>query len=381
MIDEQVLLSKKIKKKQKWQVKKNKSQKKKNSKRGKRQFDSALSSMFPIRVESDFIVTREGVTDIFRLENFAIRKEPQHIQQEAIRSLIQLFRGVKVDVKIFLKTFDVKTQTQQDYLNRRKTLGELSREGQELSSIYLKELVMSEQSMPQEISYFQLFAKDEVELTRARFDLDTASSLYTNIKPLTVAEKKAFYYELHNIGETAPTMSNKVSQKEALTKDGCDLDFMRSIQPEGGIRKKGDYFLQTSRGYQGCMKLHEWSTKFDFFYGASIFRHTNIMTTIDLLHREKSEVLGGMNRTLNDKKRSKPKDEIDRKQLQKETQLLDSILEDVVNGNEQVKEVMVRYYLVGKTKDKIWEQAEAVNSRLQPLGYKASFCAGRFLIK
>ncbi|MBC1925562.1 hypothetical protein [Listeria innocua] len=367
MIDENLLLSQPVKKN-----KEKKLGKQKKFKRGKQQ-PSVLASLFPIRIEEELVVTREGVTDIFRLENFAIRKEPHQTQQEAIQSLIYLFRGVKADVKIFLETFDVATQSQQQFLKARARLSELAPEGEELSTVYLRELEMSEQNMPQNIVYFQLFARDEAELNRAKLDVDISSSIYTTVHALSVSEKKTFLHELHNIGAKAPKMTDEISQKAHLNKRGEDIEFMQSIQPEGGIRKKGDYFLQTSRGYLGCLKLHEWSTKFDFFYGGRIFRHANVLTMIDISHREKSEVLSGMNNTLNDKRHSKPKDEVDKKQLQKETQLLDGILEDVVNGNEQVKEVMVRYYLTGKTKESIWSQAEDINSRLQPMGYKASF--------
>lgn len=337
--------------------------------------NSILRETNALRIEEDGIVTREGWTDYLLLADYSIGKEPEEIVLQAVNGFIHFFRGFTCDVKIILMNDYINTSAQRNFLEKRTQLwgdGQQTRFHQEKQ--YELEKVSEK---PQRVNYVQIFGKDKEELRQAREELFRASGKFARVQELHVLEKKELLYRLHNLGDHPLNLSERYSQESELTKQGEDLAFMSEIAPVGGVKVgKHDYFTRTAHGWLGVMTLHKYSKKENYFYGNRIFRQPTCITTIDIKQRDINEVQKKLSATIGDKEGSKTNSTLEAKKNYSEIRMLNGILDDVVENNEMVKEVLVRYYLTGETRKDIWAQSKEINDYLSPRGYRANFFLG-----
>ncbi len=103
-----------------------------------------------------------------------------------------------------------------------------------------------------------------------------------------------------------------------------------------------------------------------------------MITTVDISHLGLSKIKKELNKSIGESRDNARKgfSEDIRQEAGIEYQLLKELMEDMITGNESVKEVTTRYYISGKTKEDVQQQADKINQRLSIRGYKASFFLG-----
>lgn len=215
-------------------------------------------------------------------------------------------------------------------------------------------------------------------LENARSEVLHSVNKYIHIHPISVAQKKGLLYQLYNLGDRPPQFDDTLSDTDYCNKAKEDWKFMSEIMPQTGITFKGNWFSQTGRNYIGVSHLYKYAKKEFFYWGEQIFRQPGVITTVDISHLGLSKIKKELNKSIGESRDNARKgfSEDIRQEAGIEYQLLKELMEEMITGNESVKEVTTRYYISGKTKDEVQQQADKINQRLALRGYKSSFFLG-----
>lgn len=344
------------------------------------QYSSLKNSVFqlmePIRLEADCVVTKTGYMDYLMFENYPIIDESKEVQQLVLNAFTDFFRRVTVDIKLIFMGYSADTNGQIQHIQKRASLSNTPLHSfidlQRKHKIW--ELQQAHHRLQEDIVYVQVFGKTKEELQRGKSELLSTNSSYLTIHEISPVLKKQIMYQLYNLGQPVPVFSETCS----LANHKVDKVFMSEIMPESGLRFKNDKYIQNGRGYIGIYHLHRYAKKERLLWGEVVFRHPNLITTVDIHHLEDRKVRSKLTKAISEENGNKHRGanvEI-RMQSAIEEELLSNLLEDMVSSNESVKEVKIRYFLFGQTKEEIHAQAQAIDDRLFSRGYKADFFIG-----
>ncbi|MEY8498767.1 hypothetical protein AALF20_12810 [Enterococcus avium] len=329
-------------------------------------------------IDESCIKTRDGFTDYLQLENYAVRKETEENQRQALQGLVNLFRGVTSDIKLIFMGYAADTSKQIDHIRIRSKQTDLNEYALSQRDHKIWELKRAHKSLLEDIVYIQIFGKDREELERTRTELMNSTNKYIHVTELPVGIKKGITYQLYNLGQQPPEFDDSLSDPNLLNRAGEDRKFMSEIQPEGGVTSRDNWFSKTGHGYVGVYHLHRYSKKERFYWGEEIFRQPGVITTVDVSHMEIAKTKGMITKTISEKDSNAKKGanrEI-KMEASIEKSLLEDLLEDMLTSNESVKEVTVRYYIAAADKDNVRSIADKINDNLEFRGYKASFYLG-----
>lgn len=94
---------------------------------------------------------------------------------------------------------------------------------------------------------------------------------------------------------------NKLSDYQAsmLEKEGYDLDWLKEIQPRGGIEFNENGY-STSDGYNRVLKVYDYANDTGFFWLAYLMNNLNTLSALDIATGEKDEVIRKINYKLNE---------------------------------------------------------------------------------
>ncbi|EHA7756862.1 hypothetical protein JMJ06_000203 [Enterococcus faecalis] len=355
-----------------------KQSKKKRAKKVPKIPNSILKKMNHLAIEDEHCIrTREGFTDYLILENNAIRRETQENQRMALGEFVNLFKAVTSDMKLIFMGYAADTSKQIEYIQKRSA-HVVNGYVQQQRSHKIWELTKAHVSILEDIVYIQIFGDTREHLERARTELLNVNGQFIHVHSIPIHQKKQIMYQLYNLGERAPVFDDSINLKEERNKLKEDRAFMSSIMPETGITHRYDWFGKTGRGYSGVYHLHRYAKKERFFWGETVFRQSGVITTVDVSQIESRAIKSRLNKQIGEEEDNSMKGanrEI-RMQAALEKQLLEQLLEDMLSSNESVKEVTVRYYISGKTKQEVRQIAETIDDQLSFRGYKASFLLG-----
>ncbi|WP_137665465.1 ATP-binding protein [Enterococcus hulanensis] len=329
-------------------------------------------------IDDSCIKTRDGFTDYLQLENYAVRKETEENQRQALQGLVNLFRGVSSDIKLIFMGYAADTSKQIENIRVRSKRTDLNEYAATQKDHKIWELKKAHKSLLEDIVYIQIFGKDIAALERARTELMNGTNKFINVTELPVRIKKGIMYQLYNLGEQPPEFDDSLSDEELLNRAGEDRKFMSEIQPEGGISSSDNWFSKTGHGYVGVYHLHRFSKKERFYWGEEVFRQPGVITTVDISHMEIAKTKSLITKAIgeNDSNAKKGANREIKMGATIEKHLLEDLLEDMLTNNESVKEVTIRYFIAGKDKETVNKIAEKINDTLEFKGYKASFYLG-----
>lgn len=324
------------------------------------------------------IKTRDGFTDYLQLENYAVRKETEENQRQALQGLVNLFRGVTSDIKLIFMGYAADTSKQIENIRVRSKNTVLNDYVLSQRDHKIWELKRAHKSLLEDIVYIQIFGKNREELERTRTELMNGTNKYIRVTELSVGIKKGILYQLYNLGEQPPEFDDSLSDAELLNRAGEDRKFMSEVQPEGGITSRDNWYSKTGHGYVGVYHLHRYSKKERFYWGEEIFRQPGVITTVDISHMEIAKTKSMITKTIGEKDGNAKKGANREIKMGAaiEKRLLEDLLEDMLTSNESVKEVTVRYFIAEKTKEDVQRIAQKINDNLDFRGYKASFFLG-----
>ena len=124
------------------------------------------------------IKTRDGFTDYLQLENYAVRKETEENQRQALQGLVNLFRGVTSDIKLIFMGYAADTSKQIENIRVRSKNTVLNDYVLSQRDHKIWELKRAHKSLLEDIVYIQIFGKNREELERTRTELMNGTNKY-----------------------------------------------------------------------------------------------------------------------------------------------------------------------------------------------------------
>ncbi len=167
---------------------------------------------------------------------------------------------------------------------------------------------------------------------------------------------------------------DKLSDYQAamLEKEGYDLDWLKEIQPRGGIEFNENGYC-TSDGHNRVLKVYDYANDTGFFWLAYLMNNLNTLSTLDIATGEKEEVIRKINYKLNELEEAAEKERkaTDRNDSVADYQELTSYALDLTRGGEISKKIVLRIHVYAPTIEKLDERCDELIKDIKALGYKA----------
>lgn len=161
-------------------------------------------------------------------------------------------------------------------------------------------------------------------------------------------------------------------QASMLEKEGYDLDWLKEIQPRGGIEFNENGY-STSDGYNRVLKVYSYANDTGFFWLAYLMNNLNTVATLDIATAEKDEVIQKINFKLNELEEAAEKERkaTDRNDSVADYQELTSYALDLTRNGEIAKKIVLRIHVYAPTIEKLDERCDELIKDIKALGYKA----------
>lgn len=167
---------------------------------------------------------------------------------------------------------------------------------------------------------------------------------------------------------------DKLSDYQAamLEKEGYDLDWLKEVQPRGGIEFNENGYC-TSDGYNRVLKIYSYANDTGFFWLAYLMNNLNTVATLDIATAEKDEVIRKINYKLNELEDAAEKERkaTDRNDSVADYQELTSYALDLTRNGEIAKKIVLRIHVYAPTIEKLDERCDELIKDIKALGYKA----------
>ena len=153
-----------------------------------------------------------------------------------------------------------------------------------------------------------------------------------------------------------------------------NLDLLANIQPRGGVNYKNDFYVKKGTGYETCITIYETPTDVEDFWLGQLMTMDNTIVTMDMKTKTREEIKNdlktGMTEYLD--RMNNDRDIVARSEAQEAYYELDSLLRDIRNGGESIKEVVLRMYVSGRTRDEVDEKINEILIFLNSMDFKGT---------
>lgn len=153
-----------------------------------------------------------------------------------------------------------------------------------------------------------------------------------------------------------------------------DLDLLAKIQPRGGVNYKNDFYVRKGTGYETCITIYETPTDVEDFWLGQLMTMDNTIVSIDMKTKTREDIKNdlktGMTEYLD--RMNNDRDIVARSEAQEAYYELDSLLRDIRNGGETIKEVVLRMYVSGRTQDEVDEKLNEILVFLNSMDFKGT---------
>lgn len=171
---------------------------------------------------------------------------------------------------------------------------------------------------------------------------------------------------------------NRQMKKEMQTGDlsvsDYDLDLLAQIQPKGGVNFKNDFYVRTGTGYESCITIYETPTDVEDFWLGQLMTMDNTIVSMDMKTKTREEVKNdlktGMTEYLD--RMNNDRDIVSRNESQEAYYELDDLLRNIRNGGESIKEVVLRMFVSGRTKDEVDDKINEILIFLNSRDFKGT---------
>ncbi|XRJ98428.1 VirB4 family type IV secretion system protein (plasmid) [Latilactobacillus sakei] len=176
-------------------------------------------------------------------------------------------------------------------------------------------------------------------------------------------------------GQVDVDTHNKFSRKELvnLKKLGYNLDWIKEIQPQGGIKFE-ERFAETSDGYFQCVELTEYSPNPNFLWLGSILVRPYCIGTVDTQSDSKSELVKNLDRSLDElaDQQINANHQTDQFKAAQDIQAILGYVKNLQNGGEIPKKMRVRVFIYAPTQKLLEERVTDFRNDLMASGYKGT---------
>lgn len=181
----------------------------------------------------------------------------------------------------------------------------------------------------------------------------------------------AFLFKKDN--EISLTAGNKFSKGELqkLEKLGYDLDWIKQIQPQGGI-KFGELHSKSSDGYFQCLEVTSYSTQPTLFWLAQIMLKPYTICSLDTQSDPKDKLIKNINQGLDEllDRQINAARQTDKHKSQEEYKEMMAYADSLTRGGEVAKQIRLRVYVYGPSLSLLEERVNDIRTDIQNSGYK-----------
>ncbi|MEB7040113.1 VirB4 family type IV secretion system protein [Staphylococcus gallinarum] len=159
-----------------------------------------------------------------------------------------------------------------------------------------------------------------------------------------------------------------------MTVSDFNLELLSKIQPRGGVNYKNDFYVRKGTGYETCITIYETPTDVEDFWLGKLMTMDNTIVSMDMKTKTREEIKNdlktGMTEYLD--RMNHDKDIVSRNEAQEAYFELDGLLRDIRNGGESIKEVALRMYVSGRTRDDVDEKINEILIFLNSIDFKGT---------
>lgn len=172
-------------------------------------------------------------------------------------------------------------------------------------------------------------------------------------------------------------MLNKTEMNE-LAKSGFDLDFLETIQPQGGISFNEDRIV-AGDGFYATLHLYELAKRPTPFWLTTLMTNSNTITKFDVSPLDKETALHEINKTMNEyaSQAEELRTKTERNEAAAEYHSLEQYAMDINQGGEVTKMVDIRIYLTADTQDELEQSVGDLRRNLKAMSYKSVCYIGK----
>ncbi|HDF4202314.1 TPA: hypothetical protein PEH81_002620 [Staphylococcus aureus] len=167
---------------------------------------------------------------------------------------------------------------------------------------------------------------------------------------------------------------NKAIDSGTLSQSDFDIELLSQIQPRGGVNFKNDFYVRKGTGYETCITIYETPTDVEDFWLGQIMTMDNTIITMDLRTKTKEEIKNNLKTGMTEylDRMHNDRDVVSRTEAEESYQELNTLLRNVRNGGESIKEVVIRLYVSGRTKDEVDEKLNEIFVFLNAMDFKGT---------
>lgn len=149
--------------------------------------------------------------------------------------------------------------------------------------------------------------------------------------------------------------------------------FINLVQPCGGISFKENY-IKKGDGYEACIHIYDFPTTCGDFWLNSLSNISNdVVTTIDVRTADMSKLPDTLNKAINENlQRKNEKNNYEAIKAAAKVQDLAELTTDIVQHNEVVKYIIIRYYVYAKTLNELDDKVKSILTELETKTFKGA---------
>ncbi|WP_275400371.1 trse protein [Enterococcus faecium] len=341
-----------------------------------------MDKFIPYRriINEDCIALKNEYTDFFRINDSQAREGTLEEKRAAINDFHQFLQSVTSDVKLVFSSFPLDLNPNIEYAKMRFSLNKnVHKNIKNEQEATLKILEHFNYREMVDFAYLQIFGEDEEDLENNRRMVMSARSTNFNLQKISMEQKVKLIYRFYN--PLAPVRTGrsyiysdetgrKPEIQKIVDKKGYDPAFLSHIQPISNLKPLDSKTLQSGEGYFRVLNLTTYRPKRNrAFWGENVFKFRNVMTSIDIHSVDASDFI--VERKLNTSlgeyqdRVLTAKDRLLRKKAQKEYQALDNTIEKVLDAEESLKQIHVRYVLCEKSLEELDQKEMDIRDTLK----------------
>lgn len=169
-------------------------------------------------------------------------------------------------------------------------------------------------------------------------------------------------------------MFNKQNNKENnFQKKKTDIKFVKKIQPQGGMTFDDNHIVGGD-GYYSCLTINSYPKNPDFLWLIELMNSEYTIGSLDIATDNKNQLRGQMNRSLTElrDRTLNANRATDQEDARNEYAELLAYSNNINQGHEVPKKVVVRIFVYGSTQEQLEERVSNLRDQLKGSGFEAS---------
>lgn len=334
------------------------------------------------------IAMKEECTDFLRIIDSQAREGTSEEKRAAIAGFHSFLQTIQSDVTIIFSSFPLNLDANIDYAKMRFGLNKADTDPnvitEQNATIQILEKLNHGEMI--DFAYLQIFGADQEELDTIRRRILGTRTAHFNLEEMDMDQKVKLLFRFYNPLLPVPTGRSYVFSDETgrepkiqkvVDKKGYDPAFISQIQPASNVKNLDSKTLATGEGYLRVLNLTTYRPKRNqAFWGENIFKFSNVSTSIHIKTIDTSNpyVESKLNQSLSEyeDRYLTAKDRVTQKKAEKEFVALESTIDKVLDADESIKQIHIRYILSAATLEELTLKEQEIRDKLSRKHFQAS---------